>query len=209
MQKVNIAPKKRRTRLVTIGDFEVETRGLARGLLDRPLSPVHDRILAGVLRQCRLDLHHPQRCVCRALHARRSACCQCLGRPAAVAVLFLDRDPGDGRLRRHAPADQLRAPGRHRGNLHRHVVPGGNDRLDLRPLLAPQGPFRVRQISGGRQAPGPADADDPHRQRPPQHDLPGHRETVAGARGAHGRRRHRAPLSRAPPRPQRASGVLA
>ncbi|MGA8613199.1 MAG: ion channel [Xanthobacteraceae bacterium] len=31
MQKVNIAPKKSRTRLVTIGDFEVETRGLATG----------------------------------------------------------------------------------------------------------------------------------------------------------------------------------
>jgi inward rectifier potassium channel len=31
LQKVNIAPKKRRTRLVTIGDFEVETRGLAPG----------------------------------------------------------------------------------------------------------------------------------------------------------------------------------
>jgi inward rectifier potassium channel len=31
LQKVNIAPKKRRTRLVTIGDFEVETRGLAAG----------------------------------------------------------------------------------------------------------------------------------------------------------------------------------
>jgi len=31
LQKVNIAPRKRRTRLVTIGDFEVETRGLATG----------------------------------------------------------------------------------------------------------------------------------------------------------------------------------
>jgi inward rectifier potassium channel len=31
LQKVDIAPKKRRTRLVTIGDFEVETRGLAPG----------------------------------------------------------------------------------------------------------------------------------------------------------------------------------
>ncbi len=31
MQKANIAPRKRKTRLVTIGDFEVETRGLAPG----------------------------------------------------------------------------------------------------------------------------------------------------------------------------------
>jgi len=31
LQKVNITPKRRRTRLVTIGDFEVETRGLAAG----------------------------------------------------------------------------------------------------------------------------------------------------------------------------------
>jgi inward rectifier potassium channel len=31
LQKVNIAPRKRRTRLVTIGDFEVETRGLTTG----------------------------------------------------------------------------------------------------------------------------------------------------------------------------------
>src|SRR5580704_6533091 len=31
LQKVNIAPKRRRTRLVTIGDFEVETRGLGAG----------------------------------------------------------------------------------------------------------------------------------------------------------------------------------
>jgi inward rectifier potassium channel len=31
LQKANIAPRKRRTRLVTIGDFEVETRGLAAG----------------------------------------------------------------------------------------------------------------------------------------------------------------------------------
>jgi inward rectifier potassium channel len=31
LQRVNIAPKRRRTRLFTIGDFEVETRGLAPG----------------------------------------------------------------------------------------------------------------------------------------------------------------------------------
>jgi inward rectifier potassium channel len=31
LQKVNITPKRRRTRLVTIGDFEVETRGLGAG----------------------------------------------------------------------------------------------------------------------------------------------------------------------------------
>ena len=59
---------------------------------------------------------------------------------------------------------------------------GGDDRPDLRPLLAAEGPLRVRQISGGRQAPGPADADDPHRQCPPQHDLPGDCAAVAVAR---------------------------
>jgi inward rectifier potassium channel len=31
LQKLDIAPKRRRTRLVTIGDFEIETRGLAPG----------------------------------------------------------------------------------------------------------------------------------------------------------------------------------
>ena len=44
-----------------------------------------------------------------------------LGASAAGAVLLLDRDAGDGRLWRHAPADELRASRRHRRDLHRHV----------------------------------------------------------------------------------------
>ena len=123
--------------------------GLKPGFLDRSLSPVDDGLLAGVFRRAALVFVAAQ---CRfrlPLFARPRADRQCQQRPHSAGVfLLLHRDAGDGRLRRHASADQLRASHRHHRNLHRHVFPRGDDRIGLRPVLAAARPLRLRRPPG-------------------------------------------------------------
>src|SRR5580700_8028516 len=118
-------------------------------ILERPLSSISDGLLAGVLRQCRGNLRHSQCRVRVFLLARRSTARQCQRRFTVEPVLFLDRDAGHRRLWRYASANRLRPSRRHRRDFHRHVLSRGDDWSGLCPLLAAEGPLRVRPVSGG------------------------------------------------------------
>src|SRR3984893_13199968 len=103
-------------------------------------------------------------------------------------VLFLDRDPRNGRIRRHASADPFRPFRRNNGNLYRDVVAGRHDGTDLRAVLAAACPLCLRPESHRDDARPPADPDDPCSERAPQYALQRERHAVAHPRRTDSRR---------------------
>ncbi len=160
-----------------------DTRTIDR-LLDGFVSPRDDGAVAGFLWLGGVRFHGSQRRLRNALRVGRQAGRQRTVREFSAVFLFLHRDAGDRRLRRHASADRLRPCGRDSRDIHRHVVSGRHDRPCLCSVLAAEGALRIRPKRRGDKLHASPDADDSGRQRAAQHDLGSDRKTLVHPQGA-------------------------